>query len=172
MNTSSISVNTNKAMRAVVLRHPNSVECAVFRKTVRRVDDQQPGTMGGRPTLGGMGLISSEDEDDFDIQPLGDAYLLPCEAFQPSTMNNRDDGMDAADGVMLYCMIEPEANPGSAAYFDLEKNDYVFLVVWDGIYMGYEIVGVETTINIPPFTRRYMLNKRDDLNYLELQPEV
>lgn len=162
-----IPVNTNKAMRAVVLRHPNAMECAAFRKVVKRTDPHTPGAMGGMPTLGGMGVLDSEDEDDFDVVSLGDAFLLPCELFQPSNMNDRDDGIDAGEGVMLFCMIEPEACPGDDAYFNLQKHDYVFLIVWEGVYIGYEVVGVESNINIPPYTRRYMLNKRDDLKYLD-----
>jgi hypothetical protein len=40
------------------------------------------------------------------------------------------------------------------------------LVVWQGVYVGYEVVGRETNVNIPPFCRRYVLNKRDDLAFL------
>ena len=161
-----IPINTNKTMRTVVLRHPNSMEVAVFRKVLKRVDDSAPGTMGGLPTLGGMGVLDSEDEDDYDFAALGDGKLLPCEAFQPSSMVDRDDGIDAAEGVMLYCMVEPVALPGTDESFELKTHDLVFLIVWEGVYVGYEVVGRETNINIAPFVRRYVLQKRDDLKFL------
>jgi hypothetical protein len=159
-------------MRTVVLRHPNSVEVTAFRKEVQRVDAATPGVMGGLPTLGGMGVLDSEDEDDYDYAELGDGKLLPCEAFQPSNMVDRNDGIDAAEGVLLYCMIEPAALPNSCDYFELKTHDLVFLIVWEGVYAGYEVVGRETNINIPPFTRRYMLQKRDDLKFLGDQPSA
>jgi hypothetical protein len=167
-----IPVNTNKTMRSVVLRHPNSVEVAAFRKEIKRVDAATPGTMGGLPTLGGMGVLDSEDEDDFDYAPLGDGKLLPCEPFQPSSMVDRNDGIDAAEGVLMYCMVEPVAKPDSCDYFELKTRDLVFLIVWEGVYAGYEVVGRETNINIPPFTRRYVLQKRDDLKFLGEQKPV
>jgi hypothetical protein len=163
-----IPINTNSTMRTVVLRHPNSVEVSVFRKEVKRVDAATPGTMGGLPTLGGMGVLDSEDEDDFDYAELGDGKLLPCEAFQPSDMVDRNDGINAAEGVLMYCMIEPVVKPDAPEYFELKTHDLVFLVVWEGVYVGYEVVGRETNINIPPYTRRYMLQKRDDLKFLGL----
>lgn len=159
-----IPKNTNKAMRAVLLKHPNAVDVAVFRKKLNRLDD---GVMGGLPTLGGLGVLDSEDEDDIDYVPLGDAKLLPCEAFQPSDMVDRGDGIDASEGVMLSCMIEPVAKPESDEYFKLKTHDLVFLIIWEGVYVGYEVEGTETNINIPPFTRRYMLNKRDDLKFID-----
>ena len=163
-----IPINTNSTMRTVVLRHPNSVEVSVFRKEVKRVDAATPGTMGGLPTLGGMGVLDSEDEDDYDYAELGDGKLLPCEAFQPSDMVDRNDGINAAEGVLMYCMIEPMVKPDAPEYFELKTHDLVFLVVWEGIYVGYEVVGRETNINIPPYTRRYMLQKRDDLKFMGL----
>jgi len=163
-----IPINTNSTMRTVVLRHPNSVEVSVFRKEVKRVDAATPGTMGGLPTLGGMGVLDSEDEDDFEFTPLGDGKLLPCEAFQPSDMVDRNDGINAAEGVLMYCMIEPVVKPDAPEYFELKTHDLVFLVVWEGVYVGYEVVGRETNINIPPYTRRYMLQKRDDLKFMGL----
>lgn len=164
-----IPINTNKAMRSVVLRHPNSVEVAVFRKKINRTDTSIPGVMGGIPTLGGMGVIDTEDEDDFDYEDIGDGKMLPCEAFQPSDMVDRDDGINSAEGVMLYCMVEPIASQDSCGYFELKTHDLIFLVVWEGVYIGYEVVGRETNINIPPFTRRYMLNKRDDLKFIDFK---
>ena len=160
-----VPVNTNKAMRAVVLKHPNSFEAEVYRKKILRADT---GTMGGLPTLGGMGVLDSEDEDNFEVVKLGDARMLPCEPFQISSVTDRQDGIDTAEGVLLYCMVESVAAPDQDGYFQLKTHDFVFLVVWGGITVGYEVEGVETNINIPPYTRRYILNKRDDLQFLGL----
>jgi hypothetical protein len=83
-------------------------------------------------------------------------------------MVDRNDGINAAEGVLMYCMIEPVVKPDAPEYFELKTHDLVFLVVWEGVYVGYEVVGRETNINIPPYTRRYMLQKRDDLKFLGL----
>jgi hypothetical protein len=31
--------------------------------------------------------------------------------------------------------------------------------------MAWEITGIESVINIPPFTLRYIVNRRDDLDF-------
>lgn len=167
-----IPMNTQKTMRTVVLKHPNAMDVAVFRKVLKRQDEQPDSMMGGLPTLGGMGILDSEDEDDFEMQPLGEGRLLPCEPFQASQMVDRNDGIDPADGVYTYCMIESTGAPGSPEDFELKSHDYVFIVVWEGVYTGYEVVGRETNINIPPFVRRYVLNKRDDLQFLGGKPNL
>lgn len=160
--------NTNKAARMVVLRHPSSTEVVVFRRVLLRTDPG--GTMGGLPTLGGMGVLEQEDEDSYDVQELGPGRLLPCEAFTPSEMVDRNDGINAAEGVLSYALIEPTAAEGEAGHFEVKSRDLVFLVVWEGVYVGYEVVGRETNINIPPFSRRYVLAKRDDLKFLGTLP--
>lgn len=159
-----IPKNTNKAMRTVVLRHPNATDVVVFRRKLLRTDPG--GAMGGLPKLGGMGVLEQEDEDNYEVQELGACRMLPCEAFQPSDMVDRDDAINAAEGVLSYALIEPMAAEGEAAHFEIKSRDLVFLVVWEGVYVGYEVVGRETNINIPPFARRYALAKRDDLKFL------
>lgn len=166
-----IPVNTQKTMRNVVLKHPNGMEVAVYRKVVKRRDEDPDSFMGGMPTLGGMGVLDSEDEDDFELSSLGDGKLLPCEPFQTSSVVDRGDGVDPADGVLLYAMIEPLQECGCDGHFELKTHDYVFLVVWEGVYTGYEVVGREANINIPPFVARYVLNKRDDLQFLGGKPD-
>lgn len=166
-----IPQNTQKTMRAVVLKHPNSMDVAIYRKVVKRKDLDPDSMLGGLPTLGGMGVLDSEDEDDFDMMPIGDARMLPCEAFQPSSVVDRGDGVDGADGVWAYAMIEPLAAPDDPEHFELKTHDFVFVVVWEGTYVGYEVVGREANINIPPFVARYVLNKRDDLQFLGGKPD-
>ena len=54
------------ATRQVVLRHPNSFPCSAWRKKVLRVeldpDTGDESTMSGLPTMGGMGVLKSDDE--------------------------------------------------------------------------------------------------------------
>lgn len=160
--------NTNKAARTVVLRHPSATDVVVFRRTLNRTDPA--GTMGGLPMLGGMGVLEQEDEPDYGVEELGAGRLLPCEAFVPSEMVDRNDGINAAEGVLTYALIEPLAADGEPGHFEVKSRDLVFLVVWEGVYVGYEVVGRETNINIPPFARRYALAKRDDLKFLGTLP--
>ena len=58
----------NRMARNVVINHPNTWECQVFRKRVTRTDGAP---VGGLPTMGGLGVLDSEDEESIDYDHLG-----------------------------------------------------------------------------------------------------
>jgi hypothetical protein len=67
----------------------------------------------------------------------------------------------------LCFRIEAEEEPGDPGYFDAEKGDVMYLLLSpdiDSAKLAFEIVDIETTSNIPPFTQRYIANRRDDLH--------
>ena len=52
-------------------------------------------------------------------------------------------------------------------WFDVRNHDVMYLLLGtgpDAPRLAFEIVGTETTSNIPPFTTRYITNRRDDLH--------
>lgn len=154
----------NKGARAVVLNHPNAWPAFVFRKRVNRLDDP-PGTMGGAQTLGGIGVLDSEDESDVDWDELGHAAALIAEPFAGGGLNDRDDAVDG-EGVEMRILVESVAPPGSEAYFEAKKRDVVYVMLGEGVALAFEVVGIEGGANIPPYTRKYVVNKRDDLHYI------
>lgn len=148
--------------RNVVLNHPNTWECQVFRKQVCRQSDHD---MGGLPTLGGLGVLDSEDETDIEFLFLGSGYALPAEAFNASPMFDRGDAVLTAQNEFRF-IIEPEMPSGMIGHFDLRNHDVIYLVLHDRVKIAFEIVGVETVLNIAPFVTRYVCNRRGDLDFL------
>ena len=152
----------SRMARNVVLNHPNSYNCQVFRKVVTR-----PGAdVGGLPVLGGLGVLSSDDEEQFAYAWVGNGYALQVEAFQPAAMMDRGDANNGA-GAEFKLLIEPEDAAGQPGHFTPGKNDVVYLLLGDSpapAKLAFEVVGVEAVLNIPPYTTRFIVNRRDDLH--------
>ena len=146
----------NKAVRATVINHPLTSNCSIVRKKVNRVGGP---VVGGLPTLGGLGVLNSEDESDIEWEPLGNGYMLPADPFSPSQMMDRQDANNGSIPELRF-LIEPE-NEGE---FALKKYDVCFQIIGN-VRLAFEIVSVETTSNVPPFTERYVCNRRDDMHY-------
>lgn len=141
---------TNKMLHSVITNHPNAFNCEIYRKVIDRENSQ---------TLGGLGVLSSEDEENIRFEFVGIGYALQAENFQQSQMMDRQDTNNSyADEVRF--VIAPENDD-----FVIEKHDVLYLLFMDGkAKLAWEIVGIETTVNIAPYTRRYVCNKRNDLD--------
>lgn len=158
------------ALRRVVLRHPRSLNCEVWRRAVTRpaagVTGVMEQIMGGLPTLGGMGVLSAEEETSIKYQPLGAARLLFCDTAPPmSALTDRGNSTVAAEAV--DAQIEPLADPETAAHFVATKGDLVLLVPGLGAVVAFTVEGVLTPTTIAPMVRRLTLQRRDDLMHLE-----
>lgn len=166
----SVPISINTSNRQVVLRHPNSFDAVVSRKRLVRVENDPatglPSEMGDTPTMGGMGVLRSEDEADFEYDELGPAKVqfVGPGPFQQQDVIERDNGLEpeAQRPVLIECL----AAPGSAEYFLADSGDLVMLQLAPGVVIGYEVASVGGTVNIPPYTRRLILNPRDDLAYV------
>lgn len=156
---SNIPAALNRLARNVVINHPNTFNCQLFRKVVTRT---APELVGGLPTLGGLGVLESDDEESFEYEWVGNGYAMPVESFQPSPMMDRGDANNGyADEFRL--LIEPEDEGG----FVPRKHDVLYLLL--GLDQGaaklaFEIVGREAVVNIPPYSIRYLCSRRDDLH--------
>lgn len=159
----------NRSLRQVVLRHPNSMPCTVWREQVTRVENvpgtETPNEMGGAPTLGGMGVLRSEDEAEFEYVELGEGAMLFSGPYQPADMNDRDNALLQANA--QEAVIESRAEPGATGHFVADVNDLVLLDMGLGVVMAFEVAGVTGSVHIPPYTRKLVLNPRDDLHNLE-----
>ncbi|QFY42988.1 hypothetical protein F6R98_10480 [Candidatus Methylospira mobilis] len=153
---SNVPTAINKMTRKVIKHHPNAYNCQIFRKAVNRPDPQ----MGGIPTLGGIGVLDTEDEEDISWEWIANGYSMTVESFQPSPMMSRQDANNG-DTEEYRFLIVPEDD---AADLQLKKHDVVYLLLGEFIRLAYEIVGIETVINIPPYAMRYVMNRRDDLH--------
>jgi hypothetical protein len=164
----------NRAARQVTLRHPQSFDCIVSRERVVRVELNDAGGLSesaGLPTLGGMGVLRSEDEADFEYDELGPAKLLFAGPgpFQPMDMNERDSALIAENAreVVIESIAEPGAAPDKPQYFQADTGDLVVLTMGMGVALTYEVATVSGTVALPPYTRKLVLNPRDDLSYVE-----
>jgi len=153
----------NRMTRNVVMNHPNTFNCQVFRKTITRAEQE---TVDGNPTLGGLGVLDTMDEEQFEYEFIGNGFALPADGFSPAPMMDRRDANIGAGDEFRF-LVEPEGQSGSAEWFDLRTHDVVYLLLDTGpapAKLAFEVVGTETTSNIPPYTTRYITNRRDDLH--------
>lgn len=162
----------NRSSRIVVLRHPNAFKVTVYRKEVKRVEtiDGNESQMGGAPTLGGMGVLRSEDEADFDYVELGAGKVLFTNGSQPVAMNEQGSAQIVEN--MRTCLIEAEVDPTDAAHWIAQRNDLVALDLGLGVIVAYEIADIIGNVAIPPYTQSFVLNPRDDLDYEDGFPTV
>lgn len=159
-----VSRTANTLSERIIHHHPNSMGCQLFRKRVTRANPD---------TLGGLGVLSAEDEEQIEYDFLGPGSALPNaeDAAQPLLLN---DNQDASFGAEEYrFLIAPEAQAGEAEWFSVEKADVLLLWLDTGeddeqgasvfLKIPFEVVGTETIHNLPPFSVRYVCNRRDDL---------
>jgi hypothetical protein len=119
-------------------------------------------TMGGLPTLGGLGMLKSEDEPEFEYQEMGAAKILMTVPYQGADLVDRGDAI-AAPTVQIEALIECIAVPG----FEIHKNDLVAAMPGGGVVIAYEIVGMTSSVNIYPYPTKWVVAPRDDLTDLE-----
>ncbi|AJG18828.1 hypothetical protein RR42_m1427 [Cupriavidus basilensis] len=140
------------------------MDCAVYRKVVNRAN-MPPDDLGGLPTLGGLAVLDSEDEPDVDWDDLGYGKLLITEAYGGGQVVNRDDAIDMTSAQMyaLVEFVDLHTDPDRRV---VQKHDVVYLLLADEIKIAYEVMEVDGAVNIPPYARKYLLSKRDDLTYI------
>lgn len=157
----------NASRRLVVLNHPNSMECEVWRRQVQRtalVGDAPNDRLGGAPTIGGLGVLSAEDESEVTWIQIGDAKVLFGGIFQGTSEMDADNGLIPVQ--QSEAQIECILGAQDAGYFTVDRNDLIMALPGGGIVLTFEVVGETGSVNIPPYTRKYILNARDDLGYI------
>jgi hypothetical protein len=158
--------------RRRVMNDPNAWLVSAFRKRVVRTAGS---AMGGAPTLGGLGVLDSEDEAEIEYDFLGHGVALFTEAFQATGATLSDDrGVALAETGEFRALMEPEDPPGHPEWWETHKRDIWYF--WcderpEGPKVAYEIVALEPTLNIPPYAMRYVLNRRDDMAYIGEFPD-
>ncbi len=161
-----VPTGINAMARNVIINHPNAYNCEVYRRRVGRTSADE---VGGAPTLGGMAVMSSEDEDDIRWELVGLGFALPAEQFQPSPMMDRRDANNGYADELRF-LVEPEEMVGDPGGFEVLKRDVIYLLLGEGENapkVAYEIVEVEAVVNVPPFVPRYVVNRRDDLDIID-----
>jgi hypothetical protein len=156
-----VSIKIAQAARTVALKHPNSMDCAIYRKVLtRRNEDNE--TLGGLQTLGGLGVLTPEDEAEYEYVEVGEARMYVTNPFQgPVDMTDRNDSM-APGTEMSEALIEPTQVPE----FPIKKYDLCAAFPGGGVVVVWEIVSMPTMTGIYPYVTKYVIAPRDDLNGL------
>lgn len=146
----------NRMTRIVVTRHPNAYNCNIFRKVVNRPDPASG--WPGIPTLGGMGVILADDEEDVSFEHVGDGALLQVDPFEASSMMSRQDANNGSgpDATFLIAAEDPA--------LIIMKNDIVYRIHGNVVKQAFEIVDIMAMVNIPPYCVHYICDRRDDLH--------
>ena len=155
-----IAKGVNRMIRNVVINHRDSFECQVFRKIVNRNDEP---LSGGMPTIGGMGVLNADDEEDISWEFVGNGYALKTDDHQPSPMMDRRDAHNSATSELRF-LVEPKEPSGMPESFITKKHDVIYIVISDDVKLAFEIVDLESMTDIPPFSTRYVTNRRADLD--------
>lgn len=156
-----IPAEINRAQRQVLKYHIHTKPCDVYRKVVNRIGE---GVVGGAQTIGGMGVLSSEDEHDVSYELIGEGYFnQQVDQFQTDGDNFKDDGENIVyRGSVIQADIQSVANEGFEGYFVPQKYDIVAVHEGLGVMASYQIVGVTSVIATMGYTRRYILNAQQD----------
>lgn len=150
-----------RASRIVTLRHPNSMNCTIWRKRLLR--DDTSGTLGGMPNIGGVGVLDSEDEADFEYEPVGDAKIVFSGIWQGSgaNWNDADTGVMYSADAPLEALIE---FVDSSCGQEVQKNDRISIEPGSGIVLIYAVIGENSSVAIPPYVRKFILAERSDFD--------
>lgn len=166
MTITQVPIKIMQAARTVTLKHPNSVECVVYRKVLKRTADD---SMGGLPTLGGLGVLKSEDEPDFEYTLLAPGKILILNRYEGgSDMTDRVDAitpsepMQEAQIVCLDVEVDGIKQPGP----EPQKGDLVGMMPGGGVLVGFEIVGLTGSVAIYPYATKFVIAPRDELHDL------
>lgn len=153
----------NRAARAVVLRHPNSMACTLWVKKFDREPSATPETFAGMPTIGGAGVLDGEDEAKFSYVAVAEARVVFTDRYMPATGNMID-----TENALNYtaepreALIECLAQPGTPEWVLPDKPMVFTWYPGNGVVIPYQIVGTTGSIEIPPYTRKYLVNPLSD----------
>ncbi|MGL6348882.1 MAG: hypothetical protein ACRC2U_03300 [Aeromonas sp.] len=159
-----VPMGINSMARNVIINHPNTFNCEVYRRTLQRTGPEE----GGMPTLGGMMVLTNEDESEIEWELAGLGFALSAEAFQTSGMVDRRDATFGGLEEFRF-LIEPEHRLGDPGGFAINKGDVIYLLIGAGdmaAKIAHEIVDIESTVNVPPYVSRFVTNRRADLDLM------
>jgi hypothetical protein len=147
-------------LRNVITKHPNTFECQVIRKEVVR---------SGAGELGGMRVLSSEDEHDTQYSSVGVGYALPSDQFQGGGLYDSGDAVYGDEQEYSF-LIEPDAASGQEGHWSPQKRDIMYIVISDTVKVAYELVGHRTPLNMAPFPVVWIANRVSEMDVLGTDP--
>lgn len=159
-----------RMIRRMVLTTASSIPALVYAKVILPTAD---GKDRLESSWGGLGVMSEEDEHDFDYEEKGFAMVL-LDGFTGAALNKGLIGVDSAEASFM-ANIEPFKNEENV--FSQHENltgwypqsgDVMCLLLSEDYALWVENVGQQGQTIVGDFGTKYLLNKRDDLAYLGL----
>lgn len=166
---SQIPITINLAARITTLRHPNSLDVQLLRKELLRKELDSfgnPSESAGAPTMGGMGMLRTEDEAEFNYVPVAGAGRMQVLGGLASPADMNDSGASLLTEKSITVRIECTLDPSDKDFWIADKGDLIIADMGMGVLLTYEAVTLSSKVLIPPYTRSLILNPRDDLNYI------
>lgn len=159
-----VTTQINKSARIVTLRHPNAMDCTVWGKKILRTSSNMPDEMGGIPTIGGTGVLDNQDEADYEYVVRGDAKIVFTGQFVGEGANWADSDSGVIYGQLpVEALIECVLSPDDDDFFVPQKPDMISVEPGGAdIVLLYEVIGENSNVNLPPYTRRFILAARSD----------
>jgi len=146
------------ANRNFVLRHPNGFDALVFRRTVTRTYGAAAGSMGGMPTLGGIGVLDADEEPEISYDPLGDARVVFTGVREPSGMSDTRDVSNTPMDMPREVLFEPVVSGA----IEPKDGDLLCILPGAGIVFTYEVTDILAQIHIPPYVMRLQVQAQGD----------
>lgn len=154
-----VPAGINRMARNVIINHPNSFNCKIFGRELVRGGGSEV-----TPPLGGLGVMSVEDETEFAYEFLDNGFALQVEQFMPSLMSDRLDANNNGDGQEFAFAIQAEGSETRP----IKKGDVILIMMGDEVFVAYEVVNISTSVNIPPYVPIFRMNRRNDLDIFGL----
>lgn len=159
---STVPVAVHKALYQRLLTAPNVFEVEVFRKEALRTDTQA----NDLPTVGGMGQLSIDDEDDYDYALIGSGLMQFVGQYQEQPISNSGESLAGNEAIPQMAVILSELPVGQVGHFEVERNDFIALKYGLDNVIPFTVSDVLSPIGITGFNRRYVIQRADDLDYV------
>lgn len=159
------------AVRSIVLTALASMDCFVYRKVLLPVTDG--GADRHEESWGGLGAVNTQDDHAFDYVQQGRAKLMLLDRFMGGRVFENNAAVDM-QGVPTMALLEPydpslpkSSWPCRLTGWEFEIGDLVMARMGQAALLGFEVMDRTGSSAMADYGIKYVLNKRDELDYLE-----
>lgn len=157
------------ANRIITLRSQSVIPTFAFRRVVLPVGDSTKDR--DRDTWSGLGSVSNSDEHAIDYEPLGHAMVLMLDslggAYHDTGMFVLPEEMSSIVLVEPYDIeLEGDERLKNMPNWEPKKGD-LFCFMLNGHKEYHEVTGIMAQAMLASAGKRYAMNQRFDLDYLD-----
>ena len=159
------------AVRSIVMTALASMDCFVYRK---QVVEATSGVDRHDESWGGLGPINNQDDHAIEYGLLGRAKLMLVEQFSGGRVFENNAAVDM-DSVVVTGLVEPyDHNTPKNLWrchlpnWELDIGDALMVHLGKSALIGFEVMDRIGSSAMADYGVRYVLAKRDELEYLEV----